>query len=80
MMREFYKVREELTVTDNNILLWGMNVVIPESLRDQAVLLVHEDHQRIVKTKEFIRSKVWFPKMNDKVETAVCQCFAYQCT
>ena len=42
--------------------------------------LAHEGQQGIVKIKELIRSKVWFPKMNDKVETAVRQCFAYQCT
>ena len=79
-MREFYKVRKELTVADNNILLWGMNVVIPESLRDQVMSLVHECLQRIVKAKKLIRLKVWFPKMKDKVETAVHQCFVCQCT
>ena len=55
-------------------------MVIPESLRDQAVALAREGQQGIVKIKELIRSKVWFPKMNDKVETAVRQCFACQCT
>ena len=42
--------------------------------------LAHEGQQGIVKIKELIRSKVWFPKMNDKAATAVRQCFAYQCT
>ena len=82
-MREFYKVREKLTVTDDNILIRGTNVVILEYLRDQAVALMHESHQGILKTKELIRNSyqlVWFPKMNDKVETAVRQCFACQCT
>lgn len=64
----------------NSILLRGSKVVIPTSLRDQAVSLAHEGHQGMAKTKELIRSKVWFPKMNDKVETAVRQCFACQCT
>ena len=80
MKREFYKVREELIVTDDNILLRRTNVVIPQSLRDQTVTLSHEGHHGIVKTKELIRSKVWFAKMKDKVETAVRQCFACQCT
>ena len=42
--------------------------------------LAHECLQGIIKTKELIRLKVWFPKMNDEVETAVSQCFACQCT
>ena len=53
-----------------------MEIVIQESLRDQAVALAHEGHQRIIKTKELVRAKVWFPKVNDKIETAVRQCFS----
>ena len=63
MLREYYNVRDELTVTDDNILLRGKNVVIPASLINQVVALVHEGQgivQGIVKTKELLRSKVWF--------------------
>ena len=45
VMREFYKVREEWIITDDNILSQGTNVVIPESLRDETVALEHEGHQ-----------------------------------
>ena len=58
MMREFYNVRKQLTIADDNILLRGRNVVIPASLRNQVVALSHEGHQGIVKTKELLRSKV----------------------
>ena len=54
-------------------------MVIPASLGNQAVALSHEGHQGIVKTKELLRSNVWFPKMNDMAETAVRHCFACQC-
>ena len=70
----------DLTVTDDNILLRGKNVVIPAQLINQVVALVHEGHQGIVKTKELLRSKVWFPQMNDIAESAVRRCFACQCT
>ena len=66
MLREYYNnVRDELTLTDDNILLRGKNVVIPASLIHQVVALAHQGHQGIVKTKELLRSKVWFPQMND---------------
>ena len=52
MLREYYNVRDELTVTDDNILLRGKNVVIPASLINQVVAHAHEGHQGIVKTKE----------------------------
>ena len=80
MLREYYNVRDELTVTDDNIILRGKNVVIPASLINQVVALAHEGHQGIVKSKELLRSKVWFPQMNDIAETAVRRCFACQCT
>ena len=51
MMREFYNVRKELTVTNDNTLLRGTNVVIPASPRNQVVALSHEGHQGIVRTK-----------------------------
>ena len=79
-MREYYNVRNELTVTDDNILLRGKNVVIPASLINQVVALAHEEHQGIVKTQELLRSKVWFPQMNDIAESTVRRCFAFQCT
>ena len=78
--RECYNVRNELTVTDDNILLCGKNIVISASLIHQVVALAHEGHQGIVKTKELLRSKVWFPQMNDIAESAVRRCFAVQCT
>ena len=77
---EYYNVRDELTVTDDNILLRGKNVVIPASLINQVVALAHEGHQAIVKTKERLRLKSWFPQMNDIAESAVRRCFACQCT
>ena len=51
-MREYYNVRDELTVIDDKILLRGTNVVIPASLINQVVALAHEGHQGIVKTKD----------------------------
>ena len=79
-LREYYNVRDELSVADDNILLRGKNVVILASLIDQVVALAHEGHQGIFKTKELLRSKVWFLQMNDIAETAVRRCFACQRT
>ena len=57
MMREYYNVRDELTATEDNILLRGKNDVTPASLINQVVALAHEGHKGIVKTKELLRSK-----------------------
>ena len=45
------------------MILRGMRIVVPKSLRQTVVKLAHEGHQGITKTKLRLRSKVWWPKM-----------------
>lgn len=61
----YSSIQDELVVHDENILLRDNRIVMPTSLRDRAVSLAHEGHQGLTKTKAFIRSKVWFPGIND---------------
>lgn len=77
-LREYNNVREELTWHPDNILLRGKRTVIPPELQDQAVRLAHEGHQGMSRSEGMIRSKVWFPGIDNKVETAVKSCIACQ--
>ena len=45
----------------------GKNI-IPEALEDEVVKIAHKGHMGIVKCKEFLRSKIWFPKMVKRIE------------
>ena len=63
----YLHVKQELCVY-GELLLRGTRIVIPQSLRGRAVKLAHEGHQGIVKTKNRLRSKVWWPKMDRDVE------------
>ena len=60
-------LRNELTVL-GKLVLRGTSVVIPNSLRDSTVDIAHEGHQGMVKTKERLRTKVWWPNMDKDVE------------
>ena len=40
--------------------------------------LAHQGHMGIIKTKRLIRSKVWFPKIDLKVEEKIKGCLACQ--
>lgn len=71
-------VKDELTVYSGTVLLRNDKIVMPKSLRAQAIKLGHEGHQGIVKTKSYIRSKVWFPNLNEHIETAIQGCLACQ--
>ena len=76
-----YKVRNELTVDlQNKVLLRDHRLVLPKSLRSIAVDIAHEGHQGIVKTKQLIRQKVWFPGIDYMVEEKVNACLPCQAT
>ncbi len=55
-----------------------MRIVVPASLRKRVLKLTHEGHQGIVKTKDRLRSKVWWPNMNSMVESHCKECLGCQ--
>lgn len=73
-LRPFANVKGELLVTQNGIILRGERIVIPKALRNKTIELAHEGHQGIVKTKALIRTKVWFPGIDNAVEKIIEGC------
>ena len=74
----FYNVRDELVCHTDNILLRNNLIVIPSALRPQAIAIAHEGHQGMSRTKSFIRSKIWFPRVDEHVEDTINSCIACQ--
>ena len=58
---QYKPVRNELSVL-GKLVLRGTRLLIPEKLRDRVVDLAHEGegHQGLTKTKQRLRSKVWW--------------------
>lgn len=80
-LQAFYRVRNEMSLNSTGeILLRGTRLVLPKSLRKQAVDLAHAGHQGIVRTKQLIRESVWFPNVDLDVERAVRKCIPCQAT
>lgn len=67
--------KAELSVQENCVL-WGGRVVVPPSLRENILKLLHEGHPGIVKMKGLARSYVWWPKLDRDIEQAVNLCSA----
>lgn len=65
--------RDELSVT-NGVILRDHRLIIPASLQQKVITIAHQAHQGIVKTKQLIREKVWFPGIDKQVEEAVKSC------
>ena len=75
--RPYYGIRHELTIVDD-IILRGSRILMPISLREQTLKLVHEGHQGIVKTKRLLREKVWWPGIDQAIERLIRTCIACQ--
>ena len=75
--KSYVLVRNELTYI-GQVILRGTRIVIPASLRKRTTDLAHEGHQGIVKMKERLRSKVWWPGIDKDAEKKCRECFGCQ--
>ena len=69
-LSNFSPFKEELSVI-NGLIFRGHRLVIPSKLRKRTIDIAHHSHQDIVKTKQLIREKVWFPGIDKLVEETV---------
>ena len=73
----FKAARNELTVV-GKLVLRGTRLVIPQKLRKQVLELAHEGHKGIVKTKQRLRPKVWWPGIDREAEQRCRACHRKQ--
>ncbi|CAB3985042.1 Transposon Tf2-9 poly, partial [Paramuricea clavata] len=71
-------IAHELCITDQDILLRGDRIVLPNKLRQQTISLAHEDHTGMVRCKQRLRSKLWWPEMDKQVEERIRCCHPCQ--
>ena len=77
-LKPFSGVIGEMSVTSDGVILRKHQIAIPRSLEKIVVELAHEGHLGVVKTKQLIREKVWFPKLDLRVEHALAECLTCQ--
>ena len=75
--KQYLPVRNELTFI-GHVILRGTRIVIPQALRKRVVSLAHEGHQGVTKTKERLRTKVWWPAMDRDAEKRCAECYGCQ--
>lgn len=61
-----------------HVILRGITIVVPQSRRNRVVSLAHEGHQGVVKRKERLRAKVWWPGMDRDAERRCTECYGCQ--
>ncbi|CAB4022058.1 PREDICTED: uncharacterized protein K02A2.6-like [Paramuricea clavata] len=78
ILTSFKHIKDELTVTNNGIILRGHRIVIPQALQQRAIDIAHETHLGLTKTKALIREKIWFPNIDAMVKTTLDRCLTCQ--
>lgn len=63
-LMHMWRVRNELSLTEGDILLRGPRIVIPASLQLRATQLAQGGHQGVEKMKTHMWEKVWFQGMD----------------
>jgi hypothetical protein len=79
-LAQYKRVFDELCVSPDGLVMRGDRIVIPQGMREHVVALAHVGHQGVVKTKAYIRSRVWFPGIDALVEKRIQRCHQCQTT
>ena len=74
---QFYQVFDELSHAED-VILRGSQIVVPTVLQDRVLEICHETHLGIVKSKQLLRSNVWFPGIDKKMEAKISRCIPCQ--
>jgi len=69
----YWDVRDQLS-TYNGVVYKGERVVIPHSLRQQMLDILHGSHLGVVKTKQMARDRIYWPGLNKQIEDKVSKC------
>ena len=70
---KFRQMESEFSVVDG-VVLRGTRILMPKSMRKETINLAHEGHQGIVRTKQRLREKVWWPGMDAEAEQFLKAC------
>ena len=74
-LRAYFNYREELAICDD-LILKGHCVLIPLTMREEALKLLHISHMGIVKMKNRARTSFFWPNLNQDIENCLSKCHA----
>jgi len=74
-INDFKKFKDSLTVI-HGCLLYGNRVVIPDSLQQGVLKILHEGHFGMQRMKQLARSAVYWPRIDNNIQDTCHKCTA----
>ena len=72
-VRPYWNMRDEMSTSDG-LLFAGERIVIPKSMRQEMLQILHEPHMGMEKTKSRARTAIFWPGMSRAIEDTVAKC------
>jgi len=72
-LRKYWQVRASLSVNDN-ILLYGSRIVVPEAMRVETLRKIHQGHQGFQKCRSRVSAAVWWPGIMKSLDDFIKAC------
>ena len=76
-LKPYYAHRHELSC-EQNCVLWGSRVIIPQVFREKMLKELHWEHPGMCAMKAIARTCVWWPKMDEEIEREIKLCSVCQ--
>ena len=73
-IKPYWRVRGELTVDKDNLLLYNQRIVVPKALQRPTLDKIHTGHQGVQRCRLRANTSVWWPGLSHEVENMVKQC------
>ena len=71
--RAFLRRKDELYL-EQGIVMWGLRVVVPETMKKIILKELHDQHPGIVRMKALARIHVWYPGIDQDIQNMVQSC------
>ena len=71
--REFWNYRDELSLADG-LILKGMKIVVPPSLRKEMLLQIHETHMGVTKCRQRGSEALFWPGFSQAIYNMISDC------
>ena len=75
-VRQYFPVRNDLSICENGTIMFQERLVIPKSLRKQVLRILHHAHQGIEGMRSRARNTVYWPGLNSAIKQKRLDCTA----